>query len=270
MSVGSTTQSFTHPRIWWATPRESGLSGSSGLSGLLSPAERERARGVGHAGNRAWFVTGRALLRLVVGERLGLDPVDIPLSLECRVCGSSAHGRPMLASTPDLHLSIAHAGDVVGVALHCHPIGLDVEPTAPADGPEADPQSAVGSLAALSSIVLTPDERARLDRLPLQEHRQLLLRTWVRKEALLKATGWGLALPPDRIVLDPSGNPLVDGWPELLGPTPSDARIVDLAARPGYVASVAVLEGDAVVTEHDGDAVLDAWAQGHHLPRFAS
>jgi 4'-phosphopantetheinyl transferase len=142
----------------------------------------------------------------------------------CPACGSSAHGRPLLAPVPRLalpHVSIGHAGAVTVVALSsAGPIGVDVE------------SSDAAAFDTFPAVALHPAEKAGSTR-----ERTV---TWVRKEALLKATGHGLVVDPARICLtEPGDPPVLIEWP-LPGPPPS-AQLYDVETAPGHVAAVAVM-----------------------------
>ena len=65
-------------------------------------------------------------------------------------------------------------------------------------------------------------------------------RAWVRKEALLKAYGLGLAVDPSQVRLDDDG---LAAW-DSSQPPPGEVWVRDIAV-PGHVAAVAVLP-DAV------------------------
>jgi 4'-phosphopantetheinyl transferase len=153
---------------------------------LLDPIERERRAAYRHDVDRDRFTTGVALTRVVLGHHLGVDPRAVPLRRDCPSCGRP-HGRPRLPDGGPPHLSISHAGGLVAVAVTPGPatgIGVDVEPsTADVDG--------------LADQVLSAAERVTVGAAP-----DAVRRTWVRKEALLKATGDGLTVPMNSFSAD--------------------------------------------------------------------
>jgi 4'-phosphopantetheinyl transferase len=103
----------------------------------LSAEERQRLDRLRRPGDGARFATGRVLARTVLGALLGVAPHAVPLEVRPTV-GSVAperggSGRPVVVGGP--RLSIAHAGDVVLVAVDADPpedaeglgLGVDVE-----------------------------------------------------------------------------------------------------------------------------------------------
>lgn len=121
----------------------------------------------------------------------------------CVHCGSTEHGQPVG------NVSLSHAGGVT-LAVHADgPIGIDHEPVG-ADVPRG--------------VVAHPSESG--DALSL----------WVRKEAVLKATGLGLQVDPRSFWLDTEGRPSpIQGYdgPPLV--------VVDLEIN-GFVAALASCE----------------------------
>ncbi len=128
---------------------------------------------------------------------LGIDE----LVHTCPRCGVGAHGQP---SSADRFVSIARAGAAVLVAVADGPVGIDLEPTA-AQAP---------ALAAHPSETGDP------------------LRLWVRKEAILKATGLGLTVSPDTFWIAGARPSPIAGYAGL----PLVVEDLDL---PGYVAALA-------------------------------
>jgi 4'-phosphopantetheinyl transferase len=199
---------------------------------LLDAQERERLGRFRREVDAARYLAAHALTRVVLGDRLGRDPAHLVFDRTCR-CGEP-HGKPRVAGGPGF--SFTHAGAVVGVAvLDGGPVGLDVEPV-----------RAMPDLDGVARHVGAPAEPAAF------------FRAWTRKEALLKATGDGLASPMAAIVLDEHG--VVewrgDGAPD--GPV----WLRDLVAPDGSPAAVAGLGAVAPsVAEHDARPLL------HPTPR---
>ena len=85
-----------------------------------------------------------------------------------------------------------------------------------------------------------------------------LLRYWTRKEALLKATGDGLAVDPATItVTPPEAPPALVAW-SATPPLEADVHLFDLNPGPGHVASLAVLGPRLAVVERGADGLLAA------------
>lgn len=127
----------------------------------------------------------------------------------CTRCGAMDHGQPIAEGV--VGLSLSHAGGVSLAAKADGPVGIDHEllgTTIPAD------------------VVAHPSETADP------------LRIWVRKEAVLKATGLGLQVDPSSFWIDERGHP--SPIPGYSGP---QLAVVDIAID-GCVAAVAARVGD--------------------------
>lgn len=174
----------------------------------LTGGEQDRVRALRRDPDRRLFVGARYLLRAAVGEVTGTDPDQVVLHQRCSRC-DGPHGRPtvQVGSGPGPHVSIAHAGCLAVVAASADPVGVDVEPCPPADRDGA------------------PTDR--LDR-----------RTWVRREAVLKALGLGVDVEPDPVHLGPA-----DATPKLVGWSGPGRRprihLTDLDTDPGHLVTVA-------------------------------
>ncbi|SDD29313.1 4'-phosphopantetheinyl transferase family protein [Actinokineospora iranica] len=195
------------------------------LLDLLDPVEQVRGETYARAVDRARFLTGRVMAKALVGRELGVPPRAVRFDSTCPDC-DRPHGKPRVGGGPEL--SISHSGDRVAVALAAAPVGVDVEQ------------------------VVERELMAELVRMSLTEREQSALTTpvpgfftyWSRKEAVLKATGKGLAVPMRAIAVSaPDEQPaLLDGT--KAGLLPATTHLVDIDAGPGYRACVAVL-GDA-------------------------
>lgn len=157
----------------------------------LDDVERRRARTLPPA-QAARFVLARVLLRRAVAAVADTHPWDVTLAATCPTCGGD-HG-PVVVLVPDgWWASVTRSGPLVAVAVSDHPVGVDIE--------DMDAVTA----APLADVALSSDERARHDRLPPGARDEDLARTWVRKEAVLKALGTGLVTDPRTVELDGPG-----------------------------------------------------------------
>jgi 4'-phosphopantetheinyl transferase len=214
--------------VWWARPIDP--DSAPGLVALLDDAEHDRLPRFRIAADRARYLAAHALTRIVLAAAVGGAPAGLRFDRTCR-CGAQ-HGKPTLPGGPGF--SLTHAGDLVGVAVHAGPVGLDVERARP-----------LSDLAAMAEHVRSPGETVADD--------TAFFALWTRKEALLKATGDGLSTPMAAITLGPTG---VAGWTGPGAPA-GPVWLRDLHPAPGYRAAVAGLGPDPVsVRESDGDALL--------------
>lgn len=177
------------------------------LRGLLRPAELQR-RDPEH-------VIGRAVLRVLLGRYLGLRADAIEIERRCEVCGGP-HGRPVVRG---LSASIAYSADVIAFAFALARVGIDVErirrdldwrPVARVALPAAHVQA----------IASQPAERS----LPA------FFAEWTTREALGKAVGVGLGVPPDE--LDRRARALAPSWTLAAVSAPSGYRAAVAVAQP--------------------------------------
>ncbi|MFF4567459.1 4'-phosphopantetheinyl transferase family protein [Streptomyces sp. NPDC001435] len=210
---------------WWRTTS----SDPAGDTAVLSSAERERAARIKDPERAAAFVTGRTVVRGLLGEVLGVQPQSVPLGrAPCPDCGDREHGPPALLSpgTPP-RISLSHTAGHGLLAVARFPVGVDLEQRRPLD------------LATVGGKALTARERAVLAAAPAADHSALFFRCWTRKEAVLKAVGTGIVKPLDELDVRPEqpGHALVTAG------LPGRERawlIRDLALPAPLVAAVAV------------------------------
>jgi 4'-phosphopantetheinyl transferase len=186
----------------------------------LDAGETRRLDRIERMESRQEFLTSRVLVKTLVAELSGVEPIDVRLGYTCALCGE-AHGRPIVTApraAMRVHVSLTHAGQRVVVAASTGaPVGVDVEPIAATgfDGFDA--------------VALTPEERRSLRRLDERARTAARATYWARKEALLKASGEGLTLDPATVEL-----------------ARTRAQLRDLDVGRGYAAALAVLTQRAV------------------------
>lgn len=206
--------------VRWAPVRAATATGPE-LPALLDTRERERTARLVLAADRDAFVTAHALLRTVLGARLGIDGAAVRFAV-------APGGRPELAGVAarEVAFSLTHARSMVactvGPAL---PLGIDVETEF-----EALPD------ATLTAYACTPAERALLDGRAPGDRVRAFARLWTMKEAVLKALGTGLGVAPSDVecALDP---PRIVRAPEPKGSGRWFVRIYE--PRPHVVLTVA-------------------------------
>lgn len=171
----------------------------------------------------------RGVMRLVASRYLGCGPLEVPIAAApCPHCGEP-HGKPVIDGSP-VHINLSHAGETVLVGISSSPVGVDVES-----------ETRTTDALALSSRFYSRGEAEWVRDVEPANARRRFLRLWVRKEAILKATGEGLPGGLDSVA--------------VLGPTPltvtrtvtgatSSWTVADVDATTHPFAAVA-LAGDA-------------------------
>ncbi|HIW62926.1 MAG TPA: 4'-phosphopantetheinyl transferase superfamily protein [Candidatus Stackebrandtia excrementipullorum] len=225
-----------HCHVYWAN-----ISSASHVPvGLFDADEQARHRAYRLSGDRDRFAVGVWLSRLILGRLLTLKPQEVPLRRDCPRCGQP-HGRPRLAA-PGPHLSISHSGDIVAVAVSStDPVGVDVQECS-ADMPSPD-------------AVMSPRELVGFYALPPVRQRSGFFTVWVRKEAVLKATGDGLNVPlTDLEVSRPDRSAHLVSWRGRPGLA---IQLSDLSAPAGYAAALATTGPSRPAIQHrDGTELL--------------
>jgi 4'-phosphopantetheinyl transferase len=128
-------------------------------------------------------------LRLVLGGLLDIEASAIEFD-------EDGNGKPRLAGTgpPPLFFNLSHSHDLTAVAVSASfEVGLDIEMLRPAD------------LSGVTSFFSTREQAVLLG-LPHAIRTACTFAAWTRKEAFVKATGLGLAMPLDsfEVSLDPN------------------------------------------------------------------
>jgi len=209
----------------WLLRLKLGREPDAAVLGMLAPVEHQALHRLQQRDDRLRYACTRAALRQILAQEYGLSPT---LQIV-----RSASGKPVLADAPGLAFNVSHSGARALIAVtRAGQVGVDIERSIPLE------------LAGLADLVCTPQERARLSRLPAAEQHAEFFRLWVGKEAVLKSVGVGIAgehMP--RLAL------LADGSVQAQAPLPFDADLIHLVhfvqlemlpCTNGYSAAVAL------------------------------
>jgi 4'-phosphopantetheinyl transferase len=148
------------------------------LMDFLPAEEHRQAERFRNPAAQRSYVLAHAALRQLLAARLNVAPAEISLR-------TGHHGKPELSAPLENRLSfnLTHSGELALVAIsNSTEVGVDVERLRPL--PDAG---------RLATRFFTPAESAALDQVPEAERASAFFRLWTRKEALLKATGIGIA-----------------------------------------------------------------------------
>ncbi len=173
------------------------------LQAALSCDERARAVRFSFERHRREYVAAHALARLMLSEACFRRPQDLVFKAE-------PGGKPFLADAAHAHFNLSHCDGLVACAVSRDvAVGVDVEPT-DRDVPVE-----------IADRYFAPAERAWLSGLPEAERGLGFLRLWTLKEAVIKATGRGVAqdlqsftlsLDPPRIDWHGAERPTQEAW----------------------------------------------------------
>jgi len=215
----------------WEIDLEDGSISSSDLEALLGPEERVRAERFHQMHDRERFVRSHGILRRLLGQASRLDPGTIRYEYGPR-------GKPRLLewqprpSMPGsvLQFNLSHSGSRALVALAWdREVGVDIEEIRPRVAMDELVQRFFAARECAEFAGLAPELRIAA-----------FYAGWTRKEALVKATGQGIAaagLSDFAVRIDPEAEPgpywakdpaLLESW-----------SVREVATRPGYRAAVA-------------------------------
>ena len=197
----------------------------------LDASECDRLRVMRNRDARLQFCAGRWLARHVLARRLGCTEAEVKLTV-------GAHGRPSIV-TREVDFNLSHAGSCIVLALSTARVGIDVE--------AAD---RVMDWRSVARRFFSTDETAAIEACAESEQRAAFIRTWVRKEAFVKALGTGVAAGFDRFDVSTGAEPALTGA-RIDGISVTEWSIRDLFPAPGYVAAVAVHATQPRVRTHD-------------------
>jgi 4'-phosphopantetheinyl transferase len=147
------------------------------FAALLTPDERRRAGEFRRTADRRRYIVRRGRLRELLAARLECAPRDVPLSY-------NAFGKPWIENT-DLRFNLSHSR---GLALYV--IGRGVEL-----GCDIEWRRSRLATKSAAERFFSEREIEMLRSVPRNEWVEAFFNCWTRKEALVKALGFGISYP---------------------------------------------------------------------------
>jgi 4'-phosphopantetheinyl transferase len=240
MSLATPASGEVH--LWWSN-LDAGPTTPDTAIEVLSADELARLTRLRSHRDRCRAMVRRAILRLLLGSYLDLDPAGVPLAAGSRgkpACPSAGSLAFNCSSSAGASLYAFCSGCRIGVDIECRPDGdWELFPT---------------------SRYLSDAERAALAGATEPLARRLAAEAWVAKEAVAKAVGAGFTLPPTSIEPDSNGRGsnvrLTGPWTPYASPR---WRVCPLGDGVRTIAAVA-LDGEltGTISRRWGHGALDA------------
>lgn len=160
----------------WHTSLMAGSARQQQLAATLPPDEKHRAARFHSADDRRRFVVARGMLRQLLGHYLAISPRAV-------VFCYGNHGKPRIDHDTELQFNLAHSDERAAYAISVRrPVGIDIERVTRGLDFER-----------VARRFFSPNEFHALMQLPEARRRYAFYRLWTAKEAVVKATGKGLA-----------------------------------------------------------------------------
>ncbi len=211
-------------RLQLDTPLNPGLN----LDEILSVEERARANRFVSARDASRFRNCRAFLRLGLGWYLNKAPREVVLT-------SGEYGKPRLADSSGLYFNLTHAQELGLIAFTTMgEVGIDAEAV----------KHNIDALD-IASANFTRNESAMIAAAVTQrEQVRIFLRLWTRKEAVLKAAGFGIVRGLDTVDVSQKSAQL-EGLKGANGELHvSHWMLRDLKLHDGFIGAIAAPFGD--------------------------
>jgi 4'-phosphopantetheinyl transferase len=197
---------------------------------VLDNAEKTRAEKFKSVQLQQRYVTAHGCLRNILAHHLNVSPETIRIE-------KTVQGKPYLVDYPELAFNLSHTGDhlLVAVAENCQ-LGVDIEQC------KYRP-----ILADLVHRCFGTEEITYWQQLPEAEQLGAFYQFWTRKEAFVKATGFGIALGLRECVLNPEYPHTFLAVPASCG-LASDWHSRDIAVGEGMCAALVADKAIATMT----------------------
>lgn len=190
----------------------------------LSPHEQQRHGRIASAEGKTHYLTSHGVMRAILASYLEIDPGALHVHL-------SALGKPFLHPEQHKHpvqfnLSHSHGMALLAVARDFE-VGVDIE--------QMRPSIAYMKLAAR---YFSSTELQQLQQQAEEQQQLAFYMSWARKEALVKASGKGIARGLHDFEV-PVTTQHVTAPVQMVSASASSWMVSDLPPTPGYVAAVA-------------------------------
>jgi 4'-phosphopantetheinyl transferase len=197
------------------------------LVGFLSVDELARAGRFHFERDQRRFIVARGILRKILGNYLGENPVDIRFEY-------TSYGKPALApgaGSNNFCFNLSHSDTCALYAItHGKKIGIDIE--------RIRDDVAHGQIA---QKFFSQGEIRLLEKTNKNKQSELFFKYWTRKEAILKARGEGISFSMERCdVSSISGNVLSPISLQENNNESANLYVQDLFPGNNYVAAIAV------------------------------
>jgi len=153
---------------------------------VLDEAEQTQARKFKNSLLHKRYVEIHGRLRNLLAQTLNQSPENIRIK-------KAEHGKPYLADYPELAFNLSHSADrwMIALGWNCQ-LGADIEI-----------YKQRINLSGLVDKCFAEEEAAYWTNLPETKKYREFYRFWTRKEAFVKATGYGIALGLNLCVINP-------------------------------------------------------------------
>jgi 4'-phosphopantetheinyl transferase len=148
------------------------LEGAASPASACSADEILQASRFANPDSGARWLRARAALRSILGSETGAAPADLSFV-------SDKGGKPRVAGHPHVHFNLSHARTLAAIAVADRPVGVDLE----------EPRR----LIAPERLARRLFEEEEFEAWRTSGDEAAVLQQWTRVEALLKATGTGIA-----------------------------------------------------------------------------
>jgi 4'-phosphopantetheinyl transferase len=211
----------------WRIPLDLPTASVKSLESILSADERDRAARFRFPEGKDRYIVAHGCLHNILAHYLGCEPGQLSFS-------NNEYGKPAL-SGHQLEFNLSHSGNFALVAVsQGRKVGVDVERI------RSDVE-----LERIAGRYFSKSEVTELMALAAEQRTAGFFNCWARKEAYIKAQGWGFSMSLDSFDVS-----LTPHEPALLRATRPDAQeaarwtLLSLEVDPGYAAAVAIAGKD--------------------------